>query len=344
MDLNKAIQTFEFNYNDLISLPVDERTDLIKKKYKVLAKKYHPDKNNGSDEQMSNINNSYSLLLDYFSKSLQPGINILPGNLFSEFQKFSNIGNIHIEVVEIIHGNSFNDIFGNIINKFTTNNIQSDISKLKSINNNLRSFIDIIKTPLDESKIKNKNPPIIQTSEQKIKKVKITVKEFFTQTTKKLKIKKNVKCNCKPEICIECAGSGYNLNDLRQINNLQVCNECLGNSVVQNCEYCKYGIVEQVEYKDLIIDKYGIINSKDLDNYELIIRDSEYPDYYFKENQLYCKVNISKNEALNGSIKPFKDPFGISHNINTNGKRINNLDGYKIIINDYSLILVFFVI
>jgi len=331
MDLNKAIRIFELNYNDLMRLSIDERTDLVKKKYKILAKKYHPDKNNGSDEQMSDINNSYSYLLDHLSRD----ININRG--FS-FNNFPNGGNIHIEILEIIPGDSINNIIGSLFNQFT-NNIHCDISKLKSINNNLRSFIDVIKTPLDDSKI-NKLPPQVD----KIKKIKITVKEFFKGTIKKIKIKNNVKCNCKPEICTECAGSGYNLNDLRQINNLQVCNECLGNSFVRNCEYCKYGIIEQIEYKDLIIDKYGIINSKYLDNYELIIRDSEHSDYYFKENQLYCKVNISKKEALNGSIKPFKDPFGISYNINTNGKRINNLDGYKIIINGYSLILVFFVI
>ena len=65
------------DYYKILELPKNATQEQIKKQFKHLSKKYHPDKNNGSDERMRNsenlfrdVNEAYKVLSDPIKKKL----------------------------------------------------------------------------------------------------------------------------------------------------------------------------------------------------------------------------------------------------------------------------------
>jgi len=53
---------------DLLDLPTLITKDDIKKRYRQLASKYHPDINSGDGEKMEQINRAYELLMHYIDE------------------------------------------------------------------------------------------------------------------------------------------------------------------------------------------------------------------------------------------------------------------------------------
>ncbi len=53
---------------DLLDLPTLITKDDIKKRYRQLASKYHPDINNSDGEKMEQINRAYELLMHYIDE------------------------------------------------------------------------------------------------------------------------------------------------------------------------------------------------------------------------------------------------------------------------------------
>lgn len=54
----------EKNYYDVLGVPKNASQDDIKKAFRTLSKKYHPDKNNGDDTKFKEINEAYTTLGD----------------------------------------------------------------------------------------------------------------------------------------------------------------------------------------------------------------------------------------------------------------------------------------
>lgn len=52
------------NYYEILEIKNDATKEEIKKKYHLLSKKYHPDKNNGKDEHFKKIKEAYDILYD----------------------------------------------------------------------------------------------------------------------------------------------------------------------------------------------------------------------------------------------------------------------------------------
>lgn len=52
------------NYYEILEIKNDATKEEIKKKYHLLSKKYHPDKNNGIDEHFKKIKEAYDILYD----------------------------------------------------------------------------------------------------------------------------------------------------------------------------------------------------------------------------------------------------------------------------------------
>lgn len=74
LSYNIAIQLFDLDYNEI------NNSTLIKKRYKQLMLKYHPDKTNGNHKNAQIINEAYLLLL-----SEQDPIKILENIIYTEF-------------------------------------------------------------------------------------------------------------------------------------------------------------------------------------------------------------------------------------------------------------------
>jgi curved DNA-binding protein len=76
------------NYYDILEVPKNASEDDIKKSYRRLSKKYHPDINNGNDEKFKQINEAYSVLSDFTKRRQYDNF----GNGFSFEDMFSAAG------------------------------------------------------------------------------------------------------------------------------------------------------------------------------------------------------------------------------------------------------------
>jgi len=159
------------------------------------------------------------------------------------------------------------------------------------------------------------------------KNILISPKEYFTGTTKEIKIR-NVNCGCSKEICLFCAGGGYN------IVNMEACQGCLGNGLISNCD-CKtilnVGILPQPNMNThILVESVG--------NFLLKIDD---PKYTVINEKLYYHFEITLKESLTGFSKIYTYHFGDDHTITFKNTIIKENDGYSVSFKNYNIVLLF---
>tara|TARA_B100001093_G_C26477296_1_gene863256 strand:+ start:239 stop:763 length:525 start_codon:yes stop_codon:yes gene_type:complete len=118
------------NYYNILGLSPDASEDDIKKAYKHLAKKYHPDKNTEPDaeQKFKEISEAYQYLINPTQANFSSNINqadfINPNDLFNEFFNI-RIGNSQGTRPGARINININDIFNNLHNPANTSNSTS---------------------------------------------------------------------------------------------------------------------------------------------------------------------------------------------------------------------------
>ena len=139
------------DYYKILEVDRDCETEEIKKSYKKLALKYHPDKNNGDDTKFKEISEAYEVLSDNIRRS-QYDYN------FSHDINFSTFGHQFMKPDDLfkqIFQNSDLDILAGFMNNdFLSDNISSNqFSKSVSSSVTIKNGKKIVKTTTVENGI-----------------------------------------------------------------------------------------------------------------------------------------------------------------------------------------------
>jgi len=149
MNFKESLKVFNLDSSELDRLNPEECINKIKKRYKLLAREYHPDKNTGSDELMTSLNNAYEILNRHYS--------------FSSFGVFG----VPFPGVSFPFDNEFFDPM-------------DEIRKINEVNNILKSFVNVFKGSVSQiEKVNRFNKEPLTPIE-----ITITPKEYFTGVVK----------------------------------------------------------------------------------------------------------------------------------------------------------------
>ena len=129
------------DYYDILNLNDDCSSDEIKKQYRILSKKYHPDKNNGDDTEFKKINEAYETLSndesrkEYNIKRIFKNIEFTNEEyklLFSYYDKFIN--SKEYRLMKLLYNSIPEHVKNTIWDKFKKSNLKQIVPKNKSIN------------------------------------------------------------------------------------------------------------------------------------------------------------------------------------------------------------------
>ena len=277
------------NYYDILGVPENASTDEIKKAFRKLAKKYHPDINKSPDaaEKFKEINEAYQVLSNPEKRKK-----------YDEYRKYgAHMGNANFSGGNV----NFEDLFGNF-----------------------GGFEDLTDIFSDFFSTKQKRKDSYENLAIRIQ-ITLSFDEAIKGATKTVKYNRYTTCPIcggtgasKKRTCPTCHGSGYVSRGSGFFAIKQPCPTCKGTGYIieEKCSYCGgTGKIKKEEKKTIRIpsgaktgDKItlkGLGNSNGRITGPLIIYISVMPStiYERKENDLYREINISLKEALLGGTK-----------------------------------------
>ena len=220
------------DYYTILGLQKNANDNEIKKAYRKLAMKYHPDKNpdnKEAEEKFKEISEAYSVLSDpekrkiydkYGKEGLNPqgGMNFDPGDIFRQF--FGNFGNDDGDYEDFGPFGGFGNFF-------------------------------------ERSSFRNNSQPKKQKGRDIIVGLKVELKDLYVGKIFKRKVTHERVCKAcegtgskdkiKPTICNECNGRGIKMTVHRQgfaqIMQQSPCNKCSGtgkySKIINKCLKCK---------------------------------------------------------------------------------------------------------
>jgi molecular chaperone DnaJ len=283
------------DYYNILGVDKNASADEIKKAYRKMAVKYHPDKNQGdkeSEEKFKEVSEAYDTLSTPDKKK--------------NYDMFGSDGGNRGGQHQYAHGFNMEDIFSQFGDVFGS-----------SFNNKY-------------------NRRQKKGSDLRIK-VQLTLDEILKGANKKLKFKRNTKCNtCDGKggddlkDCLSCSGTGQRVvvqnSPFGQVRHSTTCNNCNGSGkIVHNkCKNCNG---EGTESKEEVVDveiPAGLSGGMQLSmsgngnfvrdgvNGDLQIFIEEIPDPVWKRenNNLRGELTISVIDAILGKKMEIQTPHG----------------------------------
>lgn len=298
------------NYYEVLELDKNASQNDIKKAYRKLARKYHPDKNPLTEEKFKEIGKAYEILQDPIQKREYDNTITVP-NVFEYMKSVNSIFNIKNELHNIlIQDFMFNNLDFSIksssnifdIKKNMMLYFQQNFSNL-CIKYNIESLflsrlIKSILNPKQTENVNQINPKHIEYT------INVSLEDIFQNKKKKLQVTRKLqckKCNCSGQLykCVNC--SNYN-------DDSNICDKCFTFSFnEEKCSECTSGYISsnkifEIQLSNKILDNHTIVYKNDGDyfkNYNVAgniifhIKYKPHSDYKIKE-----KIHIIMEKTL----------------------------------------------
>lgn len=300
-DINEEIQLYK-----ILDLPINASDADIKKSYKKLILKYHPDKNNdkNASEQFIKIKNAYEKL-----KSKKKSDNLFKNNINFENSKLLKI----YEIIKILNINllkiNFDKLFKILKNKINFdnfNNLELNISNLLNLNN--LSNLTLLDIHIN---------------------VKFTLKQYYNNEYTTLKYSRATKNMFIENIYPIDKNQTYeNEGETIDINNI----DYQGNLIIK-IDIINF-IYNDIEYHVINNDLYVKINSNIIENNILKINflNDEIKEFYLNNNFSNEFGNIYKFENFG---LPYYDNNDTNEDIvDVNNCELKRGDLYFILLNN----------
>lgn len=334
------------NYYDILGVSKTATADEIKKAFRTLAHKYHPDKDGGDESKFKEVAEAYGVLSDQKKRA--------------EYDQFGSMGGAGFGGGA--SGQSWEDIFRQAgWQNGQGGRVEYDFGDLGDIFGNMG---DIFGFGSRGGSSKNRKGNDLQIA------IEISLSESFHGVIKKIKLSKNIKCHrcsgkgAEPDskivTCSICKGSGQVVKQQQTFfgvfQTASVCDHCAGQgqSPEKPCKDCKgKGVIRGEQSLELNIPA-GVANGDTLSMRgegevgqlgsqagDLYIQVRVSPDKHFRRegNDLYTSATISYSQAVLGDkIKvegmdgehAIKIPSGTIHGaiFSVDGKGFKSLNSY----------------
>ncbi|MFY9457516.1 MAG: molecular chaperone DnaJ [Candidatus Spechtbacterales bacterium] len=287
------------DYYKTLGVPKNSSQEEVKRAYRKLAHKYHPDKQGGDEKKFKEINEAYQVLGDERKKAQydQFGSNFgsrngegFQGFDFNNFSGFSGRGGFGSQEFDL--GDIFSEFFGGGARTR---------SRTKQRGHDIQ--IDAV----------------------------ISLEEAYSGVTRKISLKKSIKCpqcqgnknepGSKLNICKSCGGSGEvrqtHRTVLGSITQVHECNACSGEGKIpeKKCSRCRgLGIVEDIENisldipagihsgESMVINGKGAAGEGGYGNLYVQVHIRDHAKFERKGDDIYSDIQISIPQAVLGDL------------------------------------------